>query len=65
MSSKILVFGSSGSVGLDFINVNKNKNILYYSKKTPPYAPKKIMAVCWSKQKTLSNYDFITFVKVL
>ena len=42
MSSKILVFGCSGSVGLDFINVNKNKNILYYSRKTPNMLPKKI-----------------------
>ena len=35
VNNKVLVFGCSGTVGLDFINVNKNKNILYYSRKKP------------------------------
>tara|TARA_B100001758_G_C18283748_1_gene543125 strand:+ start:108 stop:947 length:840 start_codon:yes stop_codon:yes gene_type:complete len=35
MNNKILVFGCSGTVGLEFININKNKNILFYSRKKP------------------------------
>jgi len=42
MNNKILVFGCSGTVGLDFINVNKNKNILYYSRKKPTIVNKKL-----------------------
>ena len=41
MNNKILVFGCSGTVGLDFIEVNKNKNILYYSRKKPDTIQKK------------------------
>ena len=42
MNNKILVFGCSGTVGLDFINVNKNKNTLYYSRKKPKIIQKKL-----------------------
>jgi len=35
MNNKILVFGCSGTVGLEFISINKNKNILFYSRKKP------------------------------
>ena len=41
MNNKILVFGCSGTVGLDFIEVNKNKNTLYYSRKKPDTIQKK------------------------
>ncbi|MDC3071939.1 hypothetical protein OA046_02990, partial [Candidatus Pelagibacter sp.] len=43
MSKKTLVIGCSGTVGLDFIEVNKNKNknILYYSRKKPNLLEKK------------------------
>ena len=42
MNNKILVFGCSGTVGLDFINVSKNKNTLYYSRKKPKIIQKKL-----------------------
>jgi len=42
MNKKILVFGCSGTVGLDFINVNKDKDILYYSRKKPTIVHKKL-----------------------
>ena len=42
VNNKILVFGCSGTVGLDFINVNKNKNILYCSRKKPKIIQKKL-----------------------
>jgi hypothetical protein len=35
MSYKTLVFGCSGTVGLEFINLNKNNNILFYSRTKP------------------------------
>ena len=35
MSYKTLVIGCSGSVGLDFIEINKDKNTLYFSRKKP------------------------------
>ena len=41
MNYKTLVFGCSGTVGLEFINVNKDKNILYYSRKKPKKISKK------------------------
>ena len=41
MSNKTLVIGCSGTVGLDFFEVNKNKNILYYSRKKPDVIKKK------------------------
>ena len=41
MSNKTLVIGCSGTVGLDFIEVNKNKNILYCSRKKPNVLKKK------------------------
>ena len=43
MNNKILVFGCSGTVGLDFINVNKDKDILYYSRKKPTIVHKKLL----------------------
>ena len=43
MNYKTLVFGCSGTIGLEFINVNKNKNILYYSRKKP----KKVSKTLW------------------
>lgn len=42
MNYKTLVFGCSGTVGLEFINVNKDKNILYYSRKKPKKISKKL-----------------------
>jgi nucleoside-diphosphate-sugar epimerase len=42
MNNKILVFGCSGTVGLDFIKVSKNKNTLYYSRKKPKKIQKKL-----------------------
>ena len=35
MSNKTLVIGCSGTVGLDFIEINKDKNTLYFSRKKP------------------------------
>ena len=35
MNNKTLVFGCSGTVGLEFISINKNKNIIFYSRKKP------------------------------
>ena len=42
MNYKTLVFGCSGTVGLEFINENKNKNILYFSRKKPKNISKKL-----------------------
>ena len=42
MNYKTLVFGCSGTIGLEFINVNKDKNILYYSRKKPKKISKKL-----------------------
>ena len=41
MKNKVLVFGCSGTVGSEFINTNKNKNILFYSRKKPKKLSKK------------------------
>ena len=41
MRNKTLVIGCSGTVGLDFFEVNKDKNILYCSRKKPPVIQKK------------------------
>ena len=35
MSNETLVIGCSGTVGLDFIEINKDKNTLYFSRKKP------------------------------
>ena len=35
MNYKTIVFGCSGTVGTEFINQNKNKNTLYFSRKKP------------------------------
>ena len=35
MGNKTLVIGCSGTVGLDFIEINKDKNTLYFSRKKP------------------------------
>ena len=44
MDYKTLVFGCSGTIGLEFINANKdkNKNILYYSRKKPKKLSKRL-----------------------
>ena len=41
MKNKVLVFGCSGTVGSEFINTNKNKNTLFYSRKKPKKLSKK------------------------
>ena len=42
MNNKTLVFGCSGTVGLEFISVNKENNILFYSRKKPTKLSKKL-----------------------
>ena len=41
MGNKTLVIGCSGTVGLDFIEINKDKNTLYFSRKKPKILKKK------------------------
>ena len=45
MSNKTLVIGCSGTVGLEFINVYKDKNTLYCSRKKPKIIKKKKLAL--------------------
>ena len=41
MKNRVLVFGCSGTIGSEFINVNKDKNILFFSRKKPKKLSKK------------------------
>jgi nucleoside-diphosphate-sugar epimerase len=42
MNYKTLVFGCSGTVGMEFIKENKHKDILYFSRKKPKNIAKKL-----------------------